>query len=94
MTLKQPEIIVHHHSKDSKILTKQFLDNIANRLKKENNIETKYQLSKKPIDCLGGIKLETPDGKISIDNTYEKRIERLLISLKRELSLMLTQEQE
>ncbi len=94
VTLNQPEIIVHHRSQDDKILTKQFLENIANRLKKENDIETKYQLSKKPIDCLGGIKLETLDGKISIDNTYEKRIERLLVSLKRELSLMLTQEQE
>ena len=94
VTLKQPEIIIHHRSQDSKILTKQFLDNIMNRLKKEANIETKYQLSKKPIDCLGGIKLVTTDGKISIDNTYEKRIERLSVSLKRELSLMLTQEQE
>ncbi|MFW9851345.1 MAG: V-type ATP synthase subunit E [Candidatus Thorarchaeota archaeon] len=94
VTLKQPEIIVHHRNQDKKILTKQFLDNVSNRLKNENNIETKYLLSKKPIDCLGGIKLETPDGKISVNNTYEKRIERLSVSLKRELSLMLTQEQE
>ncbi len=94
VTLKKPEIIVHHRSQDNKILTKQFLDNITNRLKKEINIETKYQLSKTPIDCLGGIRLEILDGRISIDNTYEKRIERLLVSLKRELSLMLTQEQE
>lgn len=94
VTLKQSNIIIHCRNQDNKILTKQFLDNISNRLKKENNIETKYQLSKTPINCMGGVRLETPDGRISIDNTYEKRIERLLISMKRELSLMLTQEQE
>jgi len=92
VTLKQPEIIIHCRNQDNKILTKQFLDNVSSRLKKENNIETRYQLSKKSINCIGGVRLETTDGKISIDNTYEKRIERNLVSLKRELSLMLTQE--
>ena len=41
---------------------------------------------------MGGIKVEIVDGKISINNTYEKRIERSLENLKKELSLLLTKE--
>jgi len=41
---------------------------------------------------MGGVKIESTDGKISINNTYEKRIERSLDGLKRELSILITQE--
>ncbi|MHA1668080.1 MAG: V-type ATP synthase subunit E [Candidatus Heimdallarchaeaceae archaeon] len=93
-TLKQKELILYCRKKDKKIFSKQFLEKISSKLLKESNIETTITLSNKHIDCLGGIILETSDGKISIKNTYEKRIERSLEELKRELSIMLTEKDD
>ena len=89
ITLKQPEIVVLCREEDKKIFTSQFLDNITKKLK-EYNLDSKIKLAKNHIKSMGGIKIETTDGKISIDNTYEKRIERSIESLKRELSQLLT----
>ncbi|MHA1199195.1 MAG: V-type ATP synthase subunit E [Candidatus Heimdallarchaeaceae archaeon] len=88
ITLKQPEIVVLYREEDKKILTSQFFDKVSKQLK-EHNLDTKLSLAKDHIKSMGGIKLVTADGKISIDNTYEKRIERSLENLKRELSLLL-----
>jgi len=89
ITLKQPEIVVISREEDKKIFTSQFFDKISKQLK-EHNINSKISLAKNHIKSVGGIKVVTTDGKISIDNTYEKRIERSLKDLKRELSQLLT----
>ena len=90
-TLKQSEIILQCREEDKKILTNQFFDKISKQLQ-EQKINTKINLSNKYIKSMGGIKVEIVDGKISINNTYEKRIERSLENLKKELSLLLTKE--
>lgn len=91
LTLKQPEMVIYCREEDKGYLSSQFLDKVS-KLLKEKGLETKLILAKKFIKSMGGIKVETPDGKISIDNTYEKRIERSLEELKRELSALLIQE--
>ena len=92
LTLKQPNLLLYCRKEDKGIFSKQFLDGISGKLKKDNNLDVKFDVSNNFIDCMGGAILETIDGKISINNTYEKRIERSLVDLKRELSLLLTQE--
>jgi len=91
VTLKQPEIIVLCRKEDKDIFSKQFFDNISKQIT-DKELNVKFNLSKDFIKSMGGVRVETVDGKISIDNTYEKRIERSLDGLKRELSLLLTQE--
>ncbi|MCG3215175.1 MAG: hypothetical protein KAS63_00515 [Candidatus Heimdallarchaeota archaeon] len=92
VTLKQPKLLLYRRKEDKDIFSKQFLENISTKLKNENNIDVKFDISNNFINCMGGTIAETADGKISINNTYEKRIERSLGNLKRELSLLLTQE--
>ena len=92
LTLKESEVIVQHREQDKKILTNQFLTAVTDKIAKEHKLKTKIILSKDFIESIGGLIVETSDGKISINNTYEKRIERALGTIKRELSLMLIQE--
>ena len=92
ITLKEPEVIVHCRKQDKKIFTSQLLSSITVKAEKENKIKSKITLSSEFIDSMGGLIVETSDRKISINNTYEKRIDRALGKIKRELSLMLTQE--
>jgi vacuolar-type H+-ATPase subunit E/Vma4 len=92
LTLSEPGIIVHCRKQDQKIFSNQFLSIAADKAEKENNVKSKITLSNEFIDCMGGLIVETSDRKISINNTYEKRIDRALGKIKRELSLMLTKE--
>ena len=92
LTLKEPEVIIYCRKQDKKVFTNQFLTNAADKAEKENKVKSKMTLSNEFIDCMGGLIVETSDRKISINNTYEKRIDRALRKIKRELSLMLTQE--
>ncbi len=92
LTLSEPEVIVYCRKQDKKIFTNQFLSSVAVKAEKENEVKSKITLSNEFIDSMGGLIVETSDRKISINNTYEKRIDRALGKIKRELSLMLTQE--
>lgn len=92
LTFSEPEVIVYCREEDKKIFTNQFLSSAADKAEKENKVKSKITLSNEFIDCIGGLIVETSDRKISINNTYEKRIDRALRKIKRELSLMLTQE--
>ena len=92
ITLKEPEVIVHCRKQDKKIFTSQWLSSITVKAEKENKIKSKITLSREFNTTIWGLIVETSDRKISINNTYEKRIDRALGKIKRELSLMLTQE--
>jgi V/A-type H+-transporting ATPase subunit E len=93
LTLKQKEVNIFCRKEDKSILSKQFFDAISSDVKKQLDMDVKFNLSDKHITSMGGVVLETRDGKISINNTYEKRIERSLDELKRELSLILIKEE-
>ena len=90
ITLKRPEITIHCREEDKKIFTKQFFEGISKQLK-EYSLDVNMNLAKDYIQSMGGIIVKTVDGKISINNTYEKRIERSLENLKRELSSLITE---
>jgi len=92
LTLSEPEVIVYCRKQDKKIFTNQFLSSVAAKVEKENEVKSKITLSNEFIDSMGGLIVKTSDRKVSINNTYEKRIDRALGKIKRELSLMLTQE--
>ncbi|MHA2358473.1 MAG: V-type ATP synthase subunit E, partial [Candidatus Heimdallarchaeaceae archaeon] len=94
ITLKEPELRLYCRKEDKGILSKQFLDNVTGKLKKDSKITVKLNVSDSYIKAMGGVIIEALDGKISINNTYEKRIERSLEELRRELSSMLIQEGE
>ncbi|MBA7540879.1 V-type proton ATPase subunit E [subsurface metagenome] len=91
-TLEETELIIYYRKEDQKLLTKDFLAGISKKLKKDANIDTKFSLADKFISCRGGVILQILDGKIRIDNTYERRLERYDADIKRELSLMLIKE--
>ena len=91
ITLKQPNVIVQCREEDKKIFTNQFFERVSKQIK-EHNLDAKLNLAKDFIKSMGGLKVETDDGKICIDNTYEKRIERSLEYLKKDLSLLLIEE--
>lgn len=91
-TLEDPDLIIYCRKEDKKLLTKEFLAGISKKLKKDAKIDTKFSLADKFISCRGGVILQILDGKIRIDNTYEKRLERYDADIKRELSLMLIKE--
>ena len=93
ITLKQSEIQIYCRKEDKGIFSKQFIDSISAEIKKEQKLDVKLNVVDKTISSIGGVIIETSDGKISINNTYEKRIERSLEELKRELSLMLIQKE-
>ena len=92
LTLSEPEVFVHCRKEDKKFFTNQFLSNAAEKAEKENKVKSKITMSNEFIVSMGGLIVETSDRKISINNTYEKRIDRALGRIKRELSLLLTQE--
>jgi len=92
VTLKEPELKLYCRKEDRSILTKQFLDNIVGKLKKDRKFAVKFNVSDSNIKGMGGVIIKTSDGKISINNTYERRIERFFEELRRELSSMLIQE--
>lgn len=91
-TLEEPNLIIYCRKEDQKLLTKEFLAGISKKLKKDAQIDTKFSLVDKFISCRGGVILQILDGKIRIDNTYERRLERYDADIKRELSLMLIKE--
>lgn len=93
VTLKQSEVNIYFRKEDKNIFSKQFLDSISTKVKKEHKLDVKLNFAERHIKSIGGVIVETGDGKISINNTYEQRIERSLNELKRELSSLLIQEE-
>ncbi|MHA1304819.1 MAG: V-type ATP synthase subunit E [Candidatus Heimdallarchaeaceae archaeon] len=89
LILNESPLIIKCRKEDKKILTKQFLNGITEALKKENNVTIEFTLDDTFINTLGGVLVETPDGSIRVDNTYEKRIERSLEEIKRKIGRML-----
>lgn len=89
ITLKENDIRVFYRKEDKSILTQDFLSKISDILEKDYGIKVQFHLSDTFIEGIGGIILETMDGSIRINNTYERRIERYYNDLKIELSKLL-----
>lgn len=92
ITLKEPELRIFYREEDKSLFSKDFIAKISDTLQKEYNLKVKFHLADEHIKCIGGVIVETLDGSIRIDNTYEKRIDRYYDDLKHELSKLLTME--
>jgi V/A-type H+/Na+-transporting ATPase subunit E len=76
-------LIVQVNSQDKKWLTQQTL----NKIGKKHKIT--LQLSKETLDCIGGCKIQSVDGKIVYDNTLDHRLEELRPELRVEAAKIL-----
>ena len=70
---------------DSKCLTKKDLDALAKELK-SNIGECKFELSETTLVGLGGPIVRTRDGRVEVNNTIERRIERFSDLLRAEIT--------
>jgi len=53
------------------------LDTVRRFIEEDSNLKDKIS-EVKELDCLGGILAQTKDGMVSIDNTYDTRLEMLM----------------
>ncbi len=76
------EMIVEMRSADKKLLPDEKLKAIAEKIEKETGVPTTFELSKTDLKTLGGVKVKAKDGSVSVDNTFEARMERLYDDLR------------
>ncbi|MCD6239951.1 hypothetical protein J7K27_00315 [Candidatus Bathyarchaeota archaeon] len=81
-------LVIYVNSRDRKWLVKEGIE----RLRKE--LDLKLRLADETLNCLGGCIVKTSDGKVSYDNTFEKRLERLKHTLRIKVAKILFGEEE
>jgi vacuolar-type H+-ATPase subunit E/Vma4 len=69
--IEADSLVVYVNSKDRKWLANGKLDELSGKL------GVMLALADETKNCLGGCIVKTPDGKLSQDNTFEKRLEAL-----------------
>jgi len=65
------DLVVYVNPRDRRWLLNVGLDELCKRFNK------RLKLADETISCLGGCIIRSPDGRLSYDNTLEKRLERL-----------------
>lgn len=65
------------------------LEDIARTVEEETESRTEFELVFKPLKVTGGVIVETQDGRIMFDNTFEGRMKRLRNTLVKEVGLIL-----
>ncbi|MHA1866661.1 MAG: V-type ATP synthase subunit E [Candidatus Heimdallarchaeaceae archaeon] len=89
LILDESSLVIFCKKQDKKILTPAFLNKITEKIKKEHKKDINFSLADTFINTIGGVIVETQDKSIRVNNTYEKRIERAVDDLKREIGTML-----
>ncbi|RLE53069.1 MAG: hypothetical protein DRJ33_02050 [Candidatus Methanomethylicota archaeon] len=84
--IKCEKVILHLNKNDMKKFNEQLLRKLS------SDIGIDITLSNKPIACVGGVIVESPDGKLSYDNTFEKILRELEPKLRVKLADMLFKE--
>ncbi|MEJ2241179.1 MAG: V-type ATP synthase subunit E family protein [Candidatus Bathyarchaeota archaeon] len=75
------QLIVYLNSKDLKLLKNKNFDQLAKKLR--------ITFSTSTLNNLGGFIIETPDGKLSRDNTFENRLQAIKSDLRNEIAKIL-----
>ncbi|NBC49933.1 MAG: ATPase [Gammaproteobacteria bacterium] len=70
--MERSQVILRANSADLKLLSKQW-DRVTEILP----ADTQANLDENPIETLGGVMIESSDGKVRVDNTFEGRLARL-----------------
>lgn len=79
------QTVVYVNSKDQKLLENGVIEKLSKKLEKN------MTLANETVKCLGGCVVKTPDGKLSHDNTFEKRLQALKPNLRIKIAKMLFQ---
>ena len=77
------EVIIECNKNDSDLVRK-----ILSDLQK-NNSRVQARVSDKHIDVIGGVRVKSPDGSMTYDNTLDSRIERLKPLIRKTIAQML-----
>jgi len=94
ITLKEPELVIYVREDDKKKLSTSFLNKIKEKIKNEYNLDVKLSVADKFINCLGGVVIETPDGKLKINNTYDAKLERQINEIRNKIASLIVQAEE
>ena len=79
--------VLHSNSRDQKTLKK-----IAETISKERNV--KISIDASPFEkTVGGVVVNSSDGYVTFDNTFEARLERLKPSLRKQIAQIFTGQQ-
>jgi V/A-type H+/Na+-transporting ATPase subunit E len=81
-------LMVQVNSKDKVWLTQENIDILSKRLRLD------LILAEETIPSMGGCKVQTTDGKLVYDNTFENRIEQIKPTLRLEVAKILFQKEE
>lgn len=85
--IRSKKLIIHVNANDKSWLT-QNLDALCRRLRLE------LQLSNQIENCIGGCKIETIDGRVIYDETFDNRLEELKPELRVEVAKILFGEEK
>jgi V/A-type H+-transporting ATPase subunit E len=82
--LGSESVVVRSNERTLKLLSEK-LDEFKKALSEKLGRDVEVTLGE-PIGTIGGIVVETPDGSVRIDNTFESRIERFEGELRAEIA--------
>ena len=63
---------------------------VSSAVRKLNKGPVKLTLDEKAVESIGGVMLETSNGSVKFDNTYEARLERMRPTLRKDVARILT----
>jgi V/A-type H+-transporting ATPase subunit E len=86
--LDSDTLIVYVNSEDKEWLAQGKLDKLSEKL------GVKLILANETENCLGGCVVKTPDGKMSYDNTFEKRLQLLKPVLRAKVAKILFEKED
>ncbi len=74
---------------DANFVSQSLLDKISAEISKEEGINIHLSLSTERIKASGGVIVRRKDGKVEVNNTFEKRMERFMPILRENVARIL-----
>jgi V/A-type H+-transporting ATPase subunit E len=89
--MEEPEVIIKANEIDQKYLT-EYVTQIQQRIKQETGLTVNLKIDNNPVDTIGGIIAQTPDGTKTYHNTLEGRLRKTFDKMKPKLAQILFKE--
>ncbi|MCW7080566.1 MAG: V-type ATP synthase subunit E family protein [Candidatus Methanospirare jalkutatii] len=83
------ELEVLVSEEDANFVSQSLLDKISTEISKEEGIKIHLSLSTERIKASGGVIVRRKDGKVEVNNTFEKRMERFMPILRENVARIL-----
>ena len=74
---------------DANFISQSLLDKISDEISREEGVKIRLSLSKERINASGGVVVRRKDGKVEVNNTFEKRMERFMPILREKVACIL-----